>query len=474
MKYSAIAALFATFAFSTSIADAATLNQARQLYLKGKYAEALPTFMENIRKNPRNANLNQWVGACLYETGKKEESVKYLEFAYSKNIADASRYLAQISLDNLDYQQAKEYITEYNEQIEDNDISEIALKEKERVERATAMLDNVEKIQIIDSLIVDKQDFFKHYRLSSESGSINTIDVLPYEKPKNSTAVFIPESRSRMIWAMPDSTGTVSLAETYRLNNGKWEKYSYLPQDLNMGGDANYPFMMADGMTLYYASNGENSIGGYDIFMTRKDLDNGEYLQPQNIGMPYNSPYDDYLLAIDEMTGAGWWATDRNRIPDKVTIYIFIPNEVRQNYDPNDDNISSLASVRSIKDTWEDNADYTQLKDDIATIDNAPRKENPDFIFHVKNGLVYTSIEDFNSSEAKSLMQKHLEIEKFLMKIRSQLIGMRAEYKKSNKAQRAKLANEIQTLERSILKNTEELQKLDNNIRAAEIPTLKK
>ena len=84
--------------------------------------------------------------------------------------------------------------------------------------------------------------------------------------------------------------------------------------------------MMSDGITLYYANDGDNTLGGYDIFMTRKG-DDGRFLQPQNIGMPYNSPYDDYMLAIDEVTGAGWWATDRNQIPDSVTIYVFVPND---------------------------------------------------------------------------------------------------------------------------------------------------
>ncbi len=60
------------------------------------------------------------------------------------------------------------------------------------------------------------------------------------------------------------------------------------------------PFFMSDGVTLYYANDGDESIGGYDIFISRKGEDG--FLQPQNIGMPYNSPYDDYMLAIDEVT----------------------------------------------------------------------------------------------------------------------------------------------------------------------------
>ena len=94
---------------------------------------------------------------------------------------------------------------------------------------------------------------------------------------------------------------------------------------------------MPDGVTLYFANNGENSLGGYDIFMTRRSDGDGEgkeYFQPQNVGMPYNSPFNDFMMAIDEASGLGWWATDRNQIPGKVTVYVFIPSQMRVNVEP--------------------------------------------------------------------------------------------------------------------------------------------
>lgn len=469
--------LFAITITSTAFSsNAITLSQARQLYLKGKYEEALPTFLDYVKRSPRNANYNQWAGVCLYETGQKEESVKYLEFANSKNIAEAARYLAQIALDNMDYSKAKELIEEYNKRIDydESKISDEAAIERHRVERAAAMLNSVEKIQIIDSLIVDKNEFFTHYKIAPEAGSINSTDVLPYSKPTDTTAVFIPEFKNRMMWAMRDTTEKMRLAETYKLTNDKWDKYTFLSEELNDNGNANYPFMMADGTTLYYACDGDNSIGGYDIYMSRKNLDTGEYYQPQNIGMPYNSPYDDYLLVIDEMTGAGWWATDRNQIPGKLTIYIYIPNNIRQNYEPDNEHIDALAAVKSIRDSWENDSDFSEILSSINSITQEEEDAKKDFIFHLNNDITYTSYDDFNSSEAKSLMKKHVETTKFLDKISSQLSSLRAKFHKSSLAERPKLSTEILTLERTIEKNTEELKRLDNEIRALELPTLTK
>ena len=93
-----------------------------------------------------------------------------------------------------------------------------------------------------------------------------------------------------------------------------------------------YPFFLNDGVTLYYASNGEGSIGGYDIFITRLNLENNTYLKPENVGMPFNSIYNDYMMAVDEMLNIGWFVSDREQIPGKVTIYLFIPNSSKQTY----------------------------------------------------------------------------------------------------------------------------------------------
>ena len=69
-------------------ANSLTLTQAKKLYTEGRFEEALSTFQDLQKKNPQNANYNQWLGGCLYETGKKEEAIPYLETALSKKVAD--------------------------------------------------------------------------------------------------------------------------------------------------------------------------------------------------------------------------------------------------------------------------------------------------------------------------------------------------------------------------------------------------
>lgn len=456
---------------------ATTLAQAKKLYTEGKFAQALPTFQEYLKKSPKNANYNQWVGACLYETGKKDEAKKYLETARSQKIPDAARYLAQIALEEMDYRKMADYAAQFEDLIDDDEpsLSENAEMGYKRLQKVREMLNNVEKIQIFDSIVVGKKAFFKHYKLSPESGTLNDASILPRPMTADSSAlVFVPQSGTRMIWSMPDSTGDLRLAETYRLADGKWDAPSFLDENLNNGGDATFPFAMPDGTTIYYASDGEGSIGGYDIFMSSKDFATGGYRQPQNIGMPYNSPYDDYLLAIDELNGIGWWATDRNQIPDSVTIYIFKRNEVRENYDPENPGIYSLASVNSIRDTWIENADYPALKNAIRSISVENEKPEAEFSFFVKNGVEYTRFDDFKSAEAKSLMQKRENLCRQIRDNEKKLQSLRMKYAKSDTAGKSRLSSEILQLENRLNNDRKSLAKTDNMIRSVESPLLGK
>ncbi len=453
---------------SISFIKASSLDEAKTFYLKGEYSKALPVFLEQYAENPKNASVNQWLGVSLLRTGQPDEAVKYLEFANSKGILEAPLYLAEIKYKNYDFKGAGAMFDKYQAALKKSKktMPDDATLLFEAYKRARIMLDHVEKIQVVDSLVVDKESFFKAYKISPETGSLNSPDILPYKKPALPTVVFMPESKSRMLWAMNDSTGTMFLEETVKLIDEKWDKYSQLGDNLNEGGDANYPFMMPDGTTLYYASNGDSSIGGYDIFISRKDIENGGFLQPQNMGMPYNSPYDDYLLVIDEFTGAGWWATDRNRIPGKLTVYIFIPNELRENYDINDPNIVSLAALKNIRDTWAPNADYESFMEKVNKANQSQQVKKKDFIFPLSGKRVYTTLKDFKNREARSIMEQLLRANKQLEKDIETMSTLRKEY--SSASNKSALSEKIIRLENQIEKERADISELENAVRRAE------
>lgn len=336
---------------------------------------------------------------------------------------------------------------------------------KQRIDLGLSMLDRVEKIAIIDSLTVNADDFFRAYRLSAPSGRIQSAAILPADfSAADTTSVYVTENGSTMIWADVDDDGNARLVESTLLADGSWETPTPIGDDLRNGADANFPFLMSDGMTLYYASNGDGSLGGYDIFITRNNGD--QYLQPQNIGMPYNSPYNDYLLAIDELTGAGWWATDRNHIPGKLTIYIFVPQELRINYPVDDPELTDRARVTSIAATWPEGSDYSSLRNAIAAISNtsAPSRTDGEFSFAMPGGKVYTSMRQFRSRAAANGMREYIMAQRELQRIETELATMRQAYAKGNKS----LGSAILKAEDSLERQRTAIRRIANSVIQAE------
>ena len=77
-----------------------------------------------------------------------------------------------------------------------------------------------------------------------------------------------------------------------KLTTGEWGKPLNLGSEVNTEFDEISPVLMPDG-TLYFSSNGKGSMGGYDIFETVIS-ENGLWSQPENMGYPLNTAFDDY------------------------------------------------------------------------------------------------------------------------------------------------------------------------------------
>ena len=210
--------------------------------------------------------------------------------------------------------------------------------------RITQMLASTQQIVFIDSAVVDFSDFMKHIPLTPECGSI--------EQAKGNSGRFTNELGDTRYEATCQND-TVSRLYTSSLIANEWTAPTAL-HDFN-GLSTAFPFMMPDGVTLYFAQKGERSIGGYDIFVTRYDADKAAFLRPENIGMPFSSEANDYFFAIDEFAQLGYFVTDRRQPEGKVCVYTFIPNDTRSVY-PTDaypePQLRSLAAIERIADTW--------------------------------------------------------------------------------------------------------------------------
>lgn len=83
-----------------------------------------------------------------------------------------------------------------------------------------------------------------------------------------------------------------------KLPNGKWAIPQILPPEINTNDNEDMPFLSIDGETLYFSSDGMNSIGGYDLFKTTWNQTENTFSKPINLGYPINSTDDDKSISV--------------------------------------------------------------------------------------------------------------------------------------------------------------------------------
>lgn len=466
MKKILTAALLLTGVFHT--VSGQTLAEAQALIDSGDYNSAVPMLEALSAKEPKNGKVNLALGNCYRLQGRDSLAIAELTKAKTRGQHEAAVGLASIAVMEYRVEDAQTLIDDYRKALkksrksEPGEVQEIVA----RLERTRNMLMRVEQIEVFDSINVPADDFFRYYRLSAESGSINSPDVLPADFGRGvPTTVYEPESRSEMMWGAPGDDGRLELVRSVALYGDEWDAPTAIGAHLGDNGDANYPYLMSDGITLYYANNGDNSLGGYDIFITRKN--GAEYLQPQNIGMPYNSPFNDYMLAIDETTGTGWWATDRNQIADSVTIYLFVPVEIRRNIDVNAPDLKERARLSSIALTQPEGADYGHLRASLETIRRTATSLTPQCRFYLPDGRIITRIEQLTDSDARDALRQYIDLQAGIEADAAELERLRAAFAKGDTSVRI----DIISLENRTTGDREALKHAANEVIACETGT---
>lgn len=454
--------LLISFLGFTTFIQAQTLNQARTLFNEGKYNEALPVFKKLVKQSPSNANYNYWYGACCAETGKDSVAEPYLQKAVQRKVLEAYPYLTKVQMKQYRFDEAIEntekYIDLLSSKKKDTQEAEALMS---KVQTASMMLKGTERICVIDSFVIDKANFLEAYQIGKESGKIS------YE---NNQIVYENELGQKRYMVLPDNKRLDIYSSDKLLDS--WSKPK-IAKGLDSDGDNNYPYLMSDGTTLYYANNGSESLGGYDIFVTRFNTETNQFLKPENLGMPYNSPANDYMMVIDEFNNLGWFASDRYQPEGKVCVYVFVPNASRETFDYENEGeklVATRAMLRSIRDTWTDENVVRQARQrlTIVTHDRPAKTPKQDFSFVIDDQSTYHTLKDFQSAEARKLYQQWQQMQKDYQTLEKQLNSLRDKYASSAEAQKQKMTAQILDLEKRLENMESELDELEINARNTE------
>lgn len=419
-------------ASSLIVASAITKKDAQTLVENHQYEEAIDALRSLMKQSAyaKDGDCNKLLGQSLCLTGRYKEALPHLQTAIRLNRRSGAQWYLAITLQHLyDFEGALEAIESYRPVLK----SEMWLAKADSLEaecqQGLRAMNHIEDVEIIDSLFVYKPSFFSYYKLGPESGRVMS--------DEQNGLFFENQAADYRILA---SDG--SFFESYKIQE-TWEE----PHPLKGVGSEEFrmitPFMRTDGETLYFACDSTPGIGGLDIYKTRFNSEEGEFYQAERLGMPFNSPFDDYMMAIDETHQVGWWATDRGDDPEHVLIYLFKLNDNPEFLDEPDE---SRARINRIADSWKQEGGYEELLNSMAN--NANQSEETERVeILINDHLVYYSSDQFKNAESQSLYEQSLKTKIAIEESESRIKDLRDQYANSSSAQKSQVADQIRQIE---------------------------
>lgn len=114
---------------------------------------------------------------------------------------------------------------------------------------------------------------------------------------KGAFGISLTLSTDTMFFAAENKNGDTDIYYSIKLPNGKYAQARSISDNINTAGDENFPVLSYDGKRLYFSSDGENSMGGSDIFYSEYNAVLKEWGTPINMGYPLNDLYDNYSIS---------------------------------------------------------------------------------------------------------------------------------------------------------------------------------
>ena len=407
---------------STIALSSQTHNSADQLFQAGDYVGASEAYAILLKSYPTDALYLYRYARCAQELGDDTTAIQYF-------IKSGDRYKLKyfyLGESYLRLWRAEEAIEAYNTYLnrtkEPNEREAYITKQITKAEKIQRYLRRVERVQIIDSVEVALDSMLQVCTLSAEAGTLKWDSI--------GSTIYTNQRGDRQLRTSLVDSSRILIA-THRLLDD-WTQPDTLPYTINFTQDQRSPYMLNDGVTLYFAANDSDGLGGLDIYVSRYNMATENFTTPENVGMPYNSPANEYLFVLDEMRQVGYLATDRFATEGRVHIYSFAIAKQKQ-YWRNIVTDSLITYARL--ERFETGSIDTIFSTNHSAIVTENTDEIGDFCFVVNDSIIYHSLHDFQNMQAKEKYLAWIKAEQQYRDEQQQLASLRKQYATANEDQ---------------------------------------
>jgi len=307
-------------------------KQANTYFEEDKLLEAKPLFAQLLSLYPQDPNYNYKYGACLLaSSADKSEPLKYLQFAVSRrNSVDdlANYYLGKAHHLNYNFAKAVKAYSKYKRTASAENLKKYEVERQiEMCKNGNQLLSKLNDVQVLEKQEISEDNFFRIYELEGIDGRIIAKPQDFKSKYDNKigekSIIYLPSNANEVYYSSYGKKGDngKDIYKSVKLNDGNWSEGVPLNGGVNTPYDEDYPFIHPDGRTLYFASKGHSSMGGFDLFKSTFDQQSGSWLAPENLDFAFSSADDDILFVTDKDQVLAYFASNRTNESGKITVY---------------------------------------------------------------------------------------------------------------------------------------------------------
>lgn len=312
-----------------------TENKAEALFEQGQFTEAKKLYSNLVSLYPKEPVYNYRYGACiLFSEPEKSKALKYLIFAAStSNSPTEALYYAGLGYHyNYRFDQALKYYNKFKANAKNRDLKNFPVERQIRMaSNGQQLMKNISEPQVKNRTSTSKADFHLSYNLpGSDHKFLRMLSEFrtKTDEKNNYYGLMYKHAAQDEIWLSSYGDDETNGLEIFRVkidNNGDFQKAEKLPRYINSPYDEAYPFFNYKTNTLYFASKGHTSMGGFDIFKIDYDPDTDTWGTAQNLDYAFNTPDDDFLYVETENTA--FFTSTRNNNEGRVTVFEINPAE---------------------------------------------------------------------------------------------------------------------------------------------------
>ncbi|MDP4629656.1 MAG: hypothetical protein NWS89_00805, partial [Flavobacteriales bacterium] len=348
----------------------------------GNYVEAYAKYSQLVSLYGSNPLYAFRFGAAgIYATTDRDKCIFFMKDGVRRGYTEPEThyYLARAYHLSYNFKEALAEYEKFETTAEKKQLTRSDCKaQKLSAESGLNLMNSIKDVQVLEKTEAEKSSFYRYMNIDPSIGKIistpkellSKLDL----KSKEEHVFFLPSNGKKIFFSSKGKDGLTGkdIYMTSRVN-GTFTPPVKLKSTVNTEFDEDFAFMHPNGSTLYFASKGHGSMGGYDIFRCEWDASINDFGPAINMDFAINTPDDDLFFITDSLNTTAYFASSRLTSPDKLYVYRVFVNGIPMN-------------ITYLKGEFISRVDATQTEAKIQVFDDLTNRKIMDTQARESNG----------------------------------------------------------------------------------------